>query len=120
LALSLLAGAVLAGCQKLGTSRNDEAIAAAEAVIMQFAKSGEEWPARGGDYTERGFSPLTQINIENVGTLGLAWVADMDSDRGLEATPIMVDGVLYVTGTWSRVMAFDARTGKRLWTYDPE
>ncbi len=90
------------------------------AAILGFPKSGASWPANGGDYAEQHFSPLAQINTSNVGRLGLAWEADMESNRGLEATPIMVGGVLYVTSTWSRVMAFDARTGRRLWTYDPE
>ncbi len=119
-ALLSIASASLAECHKPDSGHSEGVVSATEAAIMGFAKSGEEWPARGGDYTERGFSPLTQIDTGNVGKLGLAWVADVDSDRGLEATPIMVDGVLYVTSTWSRVMAFDAGTGKRLWTYDPE
>lgn len=93
---------------------------ATRAVVLDFAQDGSNWPSRGGDYSEKGFSPLTQINKDNVDTLGLAWEADMDSHRGLEATPIVVGGKIYVSSTWSRVKAFDAKTGKELWTYDPE
>ena len=56
----------------------------------------------------------------NVGTLGLAWSFDLDSARGQEATPIVVDGVMYVSTAWSMVKAFDAATGKLLWAYDPK
>jgi PQQ-dependent dehydrogenase (methanol/ethanol family) len=52
--------------------------------------------------------------------LGLVWAADMETIRGLEATPLIVDGVLYTSGSWGVVMAFDAQSGKRLWEYDPE
>lgn len=82
--------------------------------------SDEDWGLHGGDYGEQRHSPLTQINTDTVGSLGLAWEGDVDSVRGLEATPIMVDGVIYVSSTWSRVMAFDAASGEKLWTYDPE
>jgi quinohemoprotein ethanol dehydrogenase len=85
-----------------------------------FAQKGDSWPLIGGNYAEQRFSPLAQIDRSNVSRLGLAWEGDVDSTRGLEATPIMVDGVLYVTSTWSRVFAFDAASGKPLWSYDPE
>ena len=62
----------------------------------------------------------TQINAANVGQLGLAWYAEFDTDRGQEATPLVVDGVLYTTTAWSKVYAFDAKTGKQLWSYDPK
>ncbi len=76
--------------------------------------------AVGRTYGEQHFSPLTGIDAKNVGDLGLAWFLDTDTDRGLEATPIVVDGVMYATGSWDVVMAVDARTGKPLWRYDPQ
>lgn len=119
LGLGILTG--LSACNRDGTAQAASVDVDATATrIMAFAKSGKEWPSRGGGYDEQQYSPLTQINKGNVGQLGLAWVSDVDSHRGLEATPIMVDGVLYVTSTWSRVMAFDAVSGKALWTYDPQ
>ena len=78
------------------------------------------WITHGGTYAEQRFSPLTQVNRDNVGKLGLAWFADMDTARGQEATPLVLDGKLYVTTAWSKVFAFDAATGKRLWSYDPQ
>ena len=79
-----------------------------------------QWMSHGRTYGEQRFSPLDQINTETIGKLGLAWFADLDTRRGQEATPLVVDGVLYVSTAWSRVKAYDAATGKPLWAYDPE
>lgn len=64
--------------------------------------------------------PLDQITAKNADKLGLAWSLDLDNHRGLEATPLFADGVLYTSLSWSRAMAVDARTGKTLWTFDPQ
>jgi len=79
-----------------------------------------EWPMYGNDTKEQRYSRLDQVNRENVGQLGLAWYFDMYTQRGVEATPLEVGGVLYVTGSWSMVYALDARTGKLKWFYDPQ
>ena len=79
-----------------------------------------EWITHGRTYAETRFSTLKQIDAANVKTLGLAWSFDTDTTRGLEATPIIVDGVMYTTGSWSVVFALDARTGKQLWKWDPQ
>ncbi len=71
-----------------------------------------QWLSGGRTLDEQRYSPLAQINADNVGQLGLAWYADYDSNRGQEATPLAIDGVLYVSTAWSRVKAYDARTGK--------
>jgi quinohemoprotein ethanol dehydrogenase len=80
-----------------------------------------EWMSYGRDYSEQRFSPLTQIDATNVRRLGLAWYADL-SERGgsYETTPIEVDGRLFVTSPWSKVYAFDAKSGQELWKYDPK
>ena len=78
------------------------------------------WMSHGRTYDEQRFSPLTHINDGNVGQLGLAWSYKLDLDRGVEATPIVVDGVMYTTGPFSVVYALDARNGKLLWKYDPQ
>ena len=78
------------------------------------------WVTHGRTYSEQRYSPLDQISTENVEELGLAWFADMDSARGQEATPLVMDGRLYVTTAWSKVKAYDAATGEPLWDYDPE
>jgi quinohemoprotein ethanol dehydrogenase len=66
------------------------------------------------------FSPLTQINEQTVSRLGLAWSRELPTTRGLEATPIVKDGVIFFTGAWSVVYAMDARTGETRWTFDPK
>ena len=79
------------------------------------------WLTTGRTYSEQRFSPLIQINDQNVGQLRLAWHHDLDAiPRGQESTPLVVDGVMYVSTTWSKVFALDARTGKLLWEYDPK
>ena len=78
------------------------------------------WMSHGRTYDEQRFSPLKQINAENASRLGLAWSFDLDTKRGQEATPIVVDGVMYVTSAWSKVKALDAATGKLIWAYDPK
>lgn len=78
------------------------------------------WMSSGRTYDEQRFSPLAQINDKNVAQLGLAWYQDLDTVRGNEATPIVVDGVLYNTAPWNITTALDAKTGKLLWTYDPK
>jgi quinohemoprotein ethanol dehydrogenase len=79
-----------------------------------------EWLSYGRTYDEQRFSPLDQINTETVKDLGLAWWAEFDTDRGQEATPLVVDGVLYTTTAWSKVFAFDAATGEKKWSFDPK
>ncbi|SDE92232.1 alcohol dehydrogenase (cytochrome c) [Paracoccus isoporae] len=66
------------------------------------------------------FSPLEMVNKENVGQLVPAWVFSMggEKQRGQETQPLIYDGVMYVTGSYSRLYAIDARTGEELWQYD--
>ena len=74
----------------------------------------------GRDASEQRYSPLTQINAGTVGKLGLAWSAELDTYRGVEGTPLFIDGALYDVSAWDVVTAYDARSGKLLWTYDPQ
>lgn len=78
-----------------------------------------QWLSHGRTYAEQRFSPLDDITTQSVEELGLAWSFDMPTKRGLEATPLVVDGVMYLSGAWSRVFALDAATGDELWRYDP-
>ena len=78
------------------------------------------WMTTGRTYGEQRYSPLTRINDKNVDQLGLAWQFKYDLDRVVEATPVVVDGVLYTTGAYSMVYAIDAVNGKLLWKYDPQ
>jgi len=89
----------------------------------RLVKAGAEpqnWLAHGRTYDEQRYSPLDKINDKNAKDLGLAWYFDTHTQRGLEATPIVVDGIIYTTGSWSVVFANDARTGKLIWQYDPQ
>jgi quinohemoprotein ethanol dehydrogenase len=79
-----------------------------------------EWLSHGRGYDEQRYSPLDQINLNTVKDLKLAWYADLGSTRGVEGTPLMVDGVLYNIQPWNITTAYDAKTGKELWKYDPK
>ena len=81
---------------------------------------GANWMSYGRTYDEQRHSPLTQISTDNVDELGLAWSFDLNTSRGVEATPLVIDGVMYTTSAWSVVYALDAKTGALLWEYDPE
>ncbi|MFM1885371.1 MAG: hypothetical protein RL026_528 [Pseudomonadota bacterium] len=106
-----LAGAAL--CVQAAPPVTDQRLRAADA-------EPHNWLGVGRSQEEQRHSPLTQIDTGNVQRLGLAWFADFDTNRGQEASPLVIDGRLYVTTAWSKVYAFDARSGKPLWQYDPK
>ena len=83
-----------------------------------IVEPGGEWLNYGRTYREQRFSPLDNINRDNIGELDLAWSFKFDTARGMEATPIVHNGVIYVSTGWSHVHALDARTGQELWHYD--
>lgn len=87
-------------------------------IVSADAEPGN-WMTHGRDYGEQRFSPLSSIDVSNVSELGLAWSYELRENRGAEATPLVVDGVMYVTSAWSIVYALDARTGEELWVHDP-
>jgi quinohemoprotein ethanol dehydrogenase len=78
------------------------------------------WVKGGGDWRQSYYSPLTGINASNVATLGYAWSYDLSTTHGLEATPVVVDGVMYASAPGGFVHALDAHTGRRLWLFDPK
>ena len=90
------------------------------ARLGKAASEPGQWLTVGRTPDEQRFSPLTQINTDTVNQLSLAWYLDFDSNRGQEATPLYIDGMIYLSTAWSRVKAFDARTGRQLWAYDPK
>src|SRR5215469_7342266 len=91
-----------------------------DAALRAADQDSANWLMYGRTYDDHRFSPLNQINDQTVGKLGLAWSREMDTTRGLEASPLVKDGVLYTTSTWSIVQALDAKTGEVRWTYDPK
>ena len=93
--------------------------------ILNARNEPQNWMSLGGNYEMQHFSTLKKINKQNVKDLGLAWEYDASSrrgrvQRGLEASPIVVDGVLYTSGAWGVVYALDAKTGKEIWRFDPD
>ncbi len=112
----------LAGCARNSDKESSPPERPASVNATRLAAADSEpgqWMSHGRTYDEQRFSPLDQIRQENVTELGLAWFADLDTHRGQEATPLVVDGVLYVSTAWSKVKAYDATTGKELWAFDP-
>lgn len=90
------------------------------ARLLAADKHPDQWLTSGRDFGKSHYSPLAQINKETVGRLGFAWAYDTHTIRGLEATPIVVDGVMYASGPTGIAYALDARTGNGLWTFDPK
>jgi len=88
--------------------------------MIQVDRDISQWSTVGGDFSETHYSELTQVDENNVNQLGLAWEYDTKTTRGLEATPIMVNGVIYTSGTWGKVFAVDAATGEEIWFFDPQ
>lgn len=110
---------LVVGCGKLpatpGAARVDTA------RLLAADQEPGNWMSHGRTYDEQRFSPLAKITADNVKTLGLAWSYDLDTaHRGQESTPLVIDGVMYVTGAWSKVFALDAKTGAHKWTFDPK
>jgi quinohemoprotein ethanol dehydrogenase len=131
LAQALLVCVLLAACNARNDGDPAQGNAAAEAPdaasATADARVGAEvdtatgsWPTHGLDFAETRFSRLDQINERTVSDLGLVWTYDLESTRGVETTPLIVDGTMYATASWSVVHAIDARTGERRWTYDPQ
>ncbi len=126
LGAAVLATLTLSACDRKPTA---PAVAAeparryAQVDDDRLAKAAEEpqnWMAHGGNQLAQRFSGLDQITPENIARLKPAWSMDFDTTRGQEATPIVVDGVIYVTTAWSKAYAVDAKTGKQIWHYDPQ
>ncbi len=102
-----------------GCIRDDKAQRVDDAYLRQAHRDTANWLMYGRTYEEQRFSPLRQFNENNIERLGLVWSRELGTTRGLEATPLVVDGVIYTTGSWNMVYALDAKTGELVWTYDP-
>jgi quinohemoprotein ethanol dehydrogenase len=88
--------------------------------ILEESAAGENWFLKGGTFNGEHYSPLTQVNEENISDLGLEWMVDLPMQDGIATTPIVIDGVIYLSGAYSIVFAVDAKNGEILWTYDPD
>ncbi|HKX00442.1 MAG TPA: pyrroloquinoline quinone-dependent dehydrogenase [Bryobacteraceae bacterium] len=98
-------------------------------VLFAIGCHAQDWPVYGGDAGNTRYSSLKQINRSNVTKLKVAWTyhtGDVSDGSkypvrsAFEATPLMVDGVMYVTTAFSRLIALEPETGKELWGFDPK
>jgi quinoprotein glucose dehydrogenase len=99
------------------------------ATLLTVTASAQQWPHYAGDQAASHYSPLNQITAANVGRLAIAWewkpgekaLAEFGTRPGaFQNTPLMIDGVLYVSTPYNQVAALDAGSGKELWRYDPK
>ena len=90
-----------------------------DAEIADEARE-HDWLAYGKTHSEKRYSPLNDVNLGNIERLGVAWNLDLPDDVGLVSTPLVIDGILYFTGTMNVVRAVDASNGELLWQYDPD
>jgi alcohol dehydrogenase (cytochrome c) len=119
------AAAAIALGGSAGLSLRAQQPAATLAITAQDLRDGLKNPARwltfSGDYTGQRHSPLKQLTPQNVAGLVPQWMLQTDipgfPGRGLETSPLIVDGVLYVTGNNNQAFAIDGRTGRPIWTY---
>ena len=116
----LFAALVVTALPACGPPRAPAPLPVTDARLLAADSEPQNWLSHGRTYDERRYSPLRQIHAANIAGLGLAWAFELAGNRGLEATPVVVDGVIYITGNWSRVYALRALTGELLWQYDPE
>ena len=90
-------------------------------VINSPSDEPGSWLTYGQNFKEQRFSELTQINTDTIARLGLAWTTQIgDYNMRMQGTPLVVDGVMYVSNGWSVIYALDATTGEEIWKYDPE
>jgi PQQ-dependent dehydrogenase (methanol/ethanol family) len=131
IAAAVAAAALLAACSRAGRDPTAKEPAPAQAAsaaarvdgarIENADRAPGNWMSYGRTYDEQRFSLLTAINTGNAARLGLAWYFDLDTAaRAQESTPLVIDGVMYVTSAWSKVFALDAATGRELWVHDPK
>ncbi len=117
LAIIMALSGLLAACGQGGSGGK---VGNVDGARITAANGNGDWLSVGRTYDEQRFSPLTKVDTKSIGQLGLAWYHEFDTDRGQEATPVIVDGVMYTTTAWSKVFAFDAKTGAEKWSYDPK
>ncbi|MDH3533351.1 MAG: PQQ-binding-like beta-propeller repeat protein, partial [Gammaproteobacteria bacterium] len=107
-------------CAAAATSLAAEPGNVTEARLEESVTDGSNWLVKGGNALGQHYSALAQVNAGNVADLGLAWAADIPAPDGIAATPIVVDGVVYLAAAYSIVYAIDATNGAILWSFDPE
>ena len=104
---------IIGGCGK-HRARNKRDIQATTVEVgddrlVNADATPEDWLSYGRNYYEDRYSSLDQITKDNIKKLGLAWSINLETIRGIEGTPLVVDGIMYLSGPWSVVFAIDAR-----------
>jgi len=117
--VAAIVGAAIVVAAAASATVQSRAGAVDDARLRHAQDDPGNWLIYGGSWQEQRYSRLAEINQANVGRLGLAWSFEFDTTREQESTPLVVDGVMYVTSAWSKVFALDARTGRELWRFDP-
>jgi len=107
-------------CLMFGPGVSHAAGDVTEARVLKESANGQNWFVKGGNFRGEHFSPLRSVNDRNVTGLGLEWLRDLPVPDGISATPIVVDGVIYLSGAYSLVFAIDAASGDLIWQYDPD
>jgi quinohemoprotein ethanol dehydrogenase len=118
----LVSAAILVCGMSAGAANASSGHTAADVTAKRLVKAADEpgeWLAYGGTYSEQRFSPLQKINTGNVGTLGLQWFADYETNQNQHGSPLYIDGVIYVSTSRNVVYAYDAKSGTELWKYNP-
>ena len=123
LAISLIAALLLAACGNKTPAPAPQASAPVAQVdlarLQNIAQEPGAWLTTGRDAGKTHYSPLDQVSRDTAGRLGFAWELKTGTSRGMEATPIVVDGIMYTSGVAGRVYALDAATGRQLWQFEP-
>jgi len=115
----ILAIALLAGCQTVAAGENSDARSSSASIDVASSaliakRPNADWLSYNGDFSGRRFSGLSQINLSNVGKLRAQWVFHSSNSNRLEVTPVVVNGVMFVTSA-NDTYALDARTGRTIW-----
>ncbi len=114
----------VAGCSDTNKPADSAAAPSAKLGASNDASTGvgagENWPTPGGDMGKTHYSTLTSISRDNVSELGFAWELKLGTQRGLEATPVVIDGVMVTSGNLGKTYALDAATGKEIWRFEPD
>ena len=109
----------VASPEETETAALDVGLVTDERINSAHENEPGAWLSYGRTFEEQRFSPLTEINHDTVTDLGLAWFRDLNTTRALEATPLVVDGIMYFTSAWNIAYALNAKTGEEIWQYDP-
>jgi quinohemoprotein ethanol dehydrogenase len=110
----------LIGCSKQQPTDVQQVAQLDQVRLVNADREPQNWPTTGRDFGKSHYSPMNRINKNNIASLGFAWEYQTHTNRGLEATPIVIDGVMYTSGVMGRAYALDAKSGKEIWTFDPK